>query len=183
MEFDAFDAHSRHIALIDRQTDQLVGTARMVTSTPANLLSSFPMQSVCSPDLLAGLPLDTTVELSRFAISKQRRSATSAALMRMGLVRGLVQLSAELGVTHWCAVMEPTLLRLLGMTSIYFRPLGPMVEFHGTRQPCVNRLEHLLETVYADRPEIWNYLTDGGKIWPKPVENAWQERAGELLAA
>ena len=78
MEFDDFDVRSRHIALIDRQTNQLVGTARMVQPVLASLRSSFPMQTVCSPSLFAKLPLDTTVEVSRFAISKQRRSARSA---------------------------------------------------------------------------------------------------------
>ena len=175
MESDDFDVRSRHIALIDRHTSQLVGTARMVQSVPASACSGFPMQTVCNPSLFEKFPLDTTVEISRFAISKQRRSATSAALMRMGLIRGLVRLSAELGVTHWCAVMEPTLLRLLSMTAIYFEPLGPAVEYHGLRQPCFSRLDRLLERVKQGRPEIWNYLTEGGEIWPRHAEPLFQQ--------
>ena len=183
MEFDDFDVRSRHIALIDRQTNQLVGTARMVQPVLASLRSSFPMQTVCSPSLFAKLPLDTTVEVSRFAISKQRRSARSAALMRMGLVQGLVRLSAELGVTHWCAVMEPTLLRLLRMTAIHFEPLGPAVEYHGLRQPCFNRLDRLLDGVYEERPEIWNYLTEGGETWPRQGDPICQQGSDRRLAA
>ena len=183
MEFDDFDVRSRHIALIDRQTSELVGTARMVRSVPGSLRSSFPMQTVCSPSLFNKLPLDTTVEVSRFAISKQRRSATSAVLMRMGLVQGLVRLSAELGVTHWCAVMEPTLLRLLRMTSIYFEPLGPLVEYHGLRQPCFNSLDGLLDAVCEERPEIWHYLTEGGKTWQGQRAPIWQQGSNQRLAA
>lgn len=183
MEYDEFDQQSRHIALIDRQTNQLVGTARLVRSTPGNLHGSFPMQTVCSPFLLEKLPFDTTAEASRFAISKQRRSPRSAALLRVGLFQGLIRLSAELGLTHWCGVLEPALLRLLGMTSIYFEPLGPVVEYHGLRQPCFTRLDHFLDRIHAERPEIWDYLTEGGETWPRQSDRIWQQGSDRRLAA
>ena len=175
LEYDEFDQQSRHIALLTRGSDELVGTARIVLPNRNCPNASFPMQEVCDPSLLDRVPLRSSVEISRFAISKQRRSATSAALMRMGLIRGLVRLSAELGVTHWCAVMEPTLLRLLSMTAIYFEPLGPVVEYHGLRQPCFSRLDRLLERVKQGRPEIWDYLTEGGEIWPKYAKPLFQQ--------
>jgi N-acyl-L-homoserine lactone synthetase len=175
LESDEFDHRSRHIALLSRKTDELVGTARMVLPSPHRSQPSFPMQQVCDRSLLNVLPRDTSVEISRFAISKQRRSASSAALMRLGLVQGLVRLSAELDLTHWCAVMDPTLLRLLRMTSIYFQPLGPLVEYHGLRQPCFNQIDALLDAVEAERPALWDYLTEGGKTW--------QGRARQRIAA
>jgi N-acyl-L-homoserine lactone synthetase len=174
-EFDEFDSRSRHVALLVRRTGELVGTARMVLSSPLRPHESFPLQKLCCSSLMTRFPLENTVEISRFAISKQRRGATSAALMRMGLVQGLVRLSAEFGVTHWCAVMEPTLLRLMRSTSIYFQSLGPLVDYHGQRQPCYNRLDLLLEAVKEERPEIWRYLTERGV--------KWQEKSGQLIAA
>ena len=183
LEYDEFDHRSRHVALLNRESDELVGTARLVLHSPKRPHDSFPMQLVCDPSLLDRVPLENAVEISRFAISKQRRSFTSAALMRMGLIQGLVRLSAELGVTHWCAVMEPTLLRLLRMTSIYFRPLGPLVDYHGPRQPCFNRLDHLLDAVKEERPEIWSYLTEGGRTWQTRGDESWQRRVGQRVAA
>ena len=73
-------------------------------------------------------------------------------------------------MTHWCAVMEPTLLRLLRMTSIYFHPLGPVVDYHGKRQPCFNRLDHLLDAVYLERWALWIYLTKGSKVWRERMD-------------
>lgn len=166
LEYDEFDQHSRHVALLNRETDELVGTARMVLPSSKPLHPRFPMQQVCDSVLMDVLPRENCVEISRFAISKQRRSIRSAALMRLGLVQGLVRLSHEMGITHWCAVMEPTLLRLLRMTSIYFHPLGPLVDYHGLRQPCFNRLDNLLDTVAEERPELWNYLTESGRSLP-----------------
>src|SRR3954454_1724840 len=42
----------------------------------------------------------------------------------------------DAGLTHWCALMEPSLVRLLYATGVHFAPLGPMVDAYGRRQPC-----------------------------------------------
>ena len=139
LETDAFDAHARHVVLRRKSTGLVVGTVSLVLSSLDAPERSWPMQRVCDPSLLSHLSPATTAEVSRFAVSKQRRGVSRAgdALMRLALVRGLVQLSNEIGITHWCAVMERTLLRLLQASAIHFQPLGPLVEYHGLRQPAV----------------------------------------------
>ena len=169
LECDEFDHKSRHIALINRQSGEMLGTARLVLPLCHAATPRFPMQLACDPRVLVDLPMATSTEVSRFAISKHRRP-TTAGLMRMALIKGLIRLSGELGITHWCAVMEPTLLRLLRMTSIYFHPLGPLVDYHGLRQPCFNRLDLLLEALYAERPALWDYLTEGSEIWRQKID-------------
>jgi N-acyl amino acid synthase of PEP-CTERM/exosortase system len=130
------------------------------------------MLEVCEPTLLSPLPVRSTAEISRFAISKTRRNIMAPALLRLALVQGLVRLSGELGLTDWCAVMEPTLLRLLRMTSINFLPVGLPVEYHGLRQPCHNRIGDLLDGVANGRPDIWKYLTQDGRFWRRPPRQA-----------
>jgi hypothetical protein len=49
-----------------------------------------------------------------------------------------------------------------------FNPLGPLVEYHGRRQPCWVDLGIMLDRVHAERPDVWNVITDGGRLWPKP---------------
>ena len=44
------------------------------------------------------------------------------------------------------------------------------MEYHGLRQPCFNQLDVLLDSVEAERPAIWNYLTDGGEIWDEKID-------------
>lgn len=165
LEYDEFDARSRHVALWNRDNGELVGTVRMVMPNTESMAHDFPMLHVCDREYLDTLPLRSTVEISRFAISKTRRSSTSSALSRLGLVQGLVKLSGELGMTHWCAVMEPSLLRLLRMTSINFVSVGPLVEYHGLRQPCYNHIGDLLSGVAHGCHEVWRYLTLDGSLW------------------
>jgi N-acyl-L-homoserine lactone synthetase len=166
VEVDEFDANARPVLLRRRSTGEVVGTVRLVLFSPGAVESSFPMQRVCEAPLLSDLPLSTTAEVSRFAISKQRRGANRAgdALMRLALIRGLVQVSYEIGITHWCAVMERTLLRLLQSSGIHFQPLGPLVEYHGLRQPSAGNLDAILDRMKREQPTIWHFVTAGGSF-------------------
>lgn len=95
----------------------------------------------------------------------------------LGLIEGLVAMSGRHGVSHWCAVMEHTLLRLLTRFGIYFQHVGSPVEYHGKRQPCVASLDNLLLGVKRQHYEIWEVLTDRGRLWPDHVR-AYEEAGG-----
>ena len=85
-------------------------------------------------------------------------------MMRLGLIQVLLQMSAQYGITHWCAVMEPTLLRMLAGMAIRFNPIGPPVEYHGLRQPCSCNIAEILQAVTRERPAFWEVLTCGGTL-------------------
>jgi N-acyl amino acid synthase of PEP-CTERM/exosortase system len=91
-----------------------------------------------------------------------------------------VRMSIENGITHWCAVMEPTLLRLLTRLGIHFEPIGPMIEYHGRRQPCYIPLEVLLPRVQRERPDVWDVITRGGKHWADLCHLMSEEVGGSL---
>jgi len=183
LECDVFDAHSVHSLLIHRASGQAMGTVRLVMPVQHDLEHSFPTQLVCSHPLLHQLPLDRMAEISRFCISKQfrRRQGDTlegvssdeggdarqerrslAPLMSLGLMQSLVQMSAERGVTHWFATMDPVLLRLLAAMAIHFEPLGPRVQYHGTRQPGYCEIEPMLERIKREQRALWDVLTGKG---------------------
>jgi N-acyl-L-homoserine lactone synthetase len=160
---DEFDQHAQHVALVSRRSGAVAATARLVLPLADRPEHSFPMQRLCTVALPADMPIQTTADVSCFALSRQRRLDT-AALIRLGLFQGLVRLSGEIGITHWCAIMEPTLLRLLRMTGIPFTPIGPLLVHNSPGQPCYNSISVLLSRVYQERPQVWEYLTDGGLL-------------------
>ena len=166
-EIDEFDARSRHVVIRHQRTGHVVGAARLVLPLLSAIDRSFPMQRVCEPRLLRHLPLQRAGEISRFAISKQRRNFSGAAisLMRLALVQGVVRMSAEAGHTHWLALMEPSLLRLLRSNGFHFQPIGPMVEHHGVRQPVFADVDRLLRKMAQDYREVWDFITAGGRLW------------------
>jgi N-acyl amino acid synthase of PEP-CTERM/exosortase system len=190
-ETDEYDDHSTHSLLIYRPTGTPAGTVRLVLPTPHDLDRSFTLQRVCSHPLLrdrARFPVERTAEVSRFCISKEfrRRWGDGSCVggeisdglemsaeeerrilphLSLGLIESLVRTSVENGITHWCAVMEPTLLRLLTRLGIHFEPIGPLIEYHGRRQPCYIPLNVLLPRVKRERPDVWDVITRGGRHW------------------
>ena len=155
----------------ERHNGRVVGTVRLILPFEGSR-RSLPTQQLCAPGLLDGLPLATTGEVSRFAISKDRRGSDAMAdsLLRLSLVQGAVRMSRDLGVTHWCAVLERSLLRLLRTTAIHFSPVGPCVEYYGLRQPAVADLGVMMARMEREQPRFWHFITGSGEFWPSAME-------------
>ncbi len=166
IETDRFDLRAGHALLTQRSTGRLVGTVRIIASSLTGPSADLPMSGLCESPVIRSLPRRGTGEISRFAISKSLRDANVDGIpLRLGLMRGVVQLSAEMGINNWCAVMEHTLLRLLRGSGIHFQPVGPAVEHHGLRQPCWAPVGQVLGRMRRERPDVWGYVTDGGSLW------------------
>ena len=183
IETDEFDSHAIHSLLVARETGATLGTVRLIMPLPSAPERSFAVQRLLdasSLKVLLSLPVGSMAEVSRFSISRHFRRlmtyapdfgdtdaaflSNSGPLMRLGLIQGLVRMSRQHGITHWCALMEPTLLRMLGAMAIRFRPIGPLVEFRGRRQPCYINVTDMLESVMHERPAFWEMITDGGSL-------------------
>jgi N-acyl-L-homoserine lactone synthetase len=173
LEADEYDARSRHVVLRNREDGQVVGTARLVANTAGATQRDLPMLRYCSADLLSHLPLRTTGEISRFALSKRRRPVGTAPdrLLRLALMRGILRASLDLGLTHWCALMEPTLLRLMRSSGIRFSPLGPLVEAYGLRQPSAAVIDHALSVGRDRHPDLYRFVA-GAAERPALVRNS-----------
>lgn len=167
IEKDQFDHRARHVLVRARRSGRAVGTVRLVRGAVGLRGPQYPMQLATDLPRLRQLPATRTAEVSRFAISKSLRGECAATfgLLRLCLLRGIVALSGELGLTHWCALMEPTLLRLLQMSAIYFQPIGPLVEHHGMRQPSIGPIRQVLDRIRQDCPEVWGFITESGQLW------------------
>jgi len=183
LERDEFDDHSVHALLVHCASQTPIGTVRLVLHKPGELRGSLPIHQVCQQSEVDFLPCETTAECSRFAISKHSRATvqrlgnraqTLADVARsgiphitIGLIGAALRLSFANGVTHVCAVMEPTLLRLLWRFGIRFQPVGPRVNHHGWRQPCFAKLSTLMAGIERERNDVWETVTDGGQLWPR----------------
>jgi N-acyl-L-homoserine lactone synthetase len=178
-EADEYDGRSRHVTLRCRASGALVGTVRLVARQTEWAPGSLPMLRHCDPALFGMLPAHTTGEISRFSLSKRRRSEgrTPEPLLRLGLMQGILRASRELGLTHWCALMEPTLLRLLNASGVRFLPLGPTVEYCGRRQSAVAAIDFALADGRRRRPDLYNLLVGMGERSGDPAASSWMNRA------
>lgn len=143
--------------------------------------------------ILQGVPRDSIAEISRFAISKdfKRRfgeAGTVAGIgpdrdkyfeqdvggkrviphLILGLFAAVFRMSVERKITHWYAVMDLSLLRLLSRFGIDFVPVGDMVDYHGLRQPCLGNVEEAVNKLWEKHLDAWNLVTVDGALWPAP---------------
>jgi len=177
-EIDEYDDRSVHALLRHKATGMPIGAVRLILPHPGMPQDSFPMQQVCRHPTLndpARFPVRRTAEVSRFCLSKNARRhlgdqfANDKELVpyfTLGLIRGLVQLSVANDISHWCIVVEPALLRFLKRLGLNFEPVGPLVDYHGMRQPCHADLEKLLAHCKIVRPDVWSVITGDGTLWP-----------------
>ena len=184
-ERDAWDRRSVHSLVRHRDTGHAVGVVRLVLPDRAKPDAPFPLE-VCCGQRLGRFPGDawevprrSTAEISRFAVSKQVSERISTPKCRtmepqhhfrphitMGLFAAIVRMSARHGVTHWFAMMEPTLLRLLTRFGVHFQVIGPTVEHRGGRVPALASVEDLLGRMLRERPDVWALATGEGQIRP-----------------
>jgi len=140
-----------------------------------------------------GIPRCSIAEISRFAVSRdfKRRLGEAGHIagvgpdnekyvkkdpygkrliphLILGLFVAIVKLSAEHHVTHWYAVMDVSLLRLLSRFGINFIPIGEPVDYHGLRQPCFGAVDDVLAGIWGKRHDIWQLITADGSVWPAP---------------
>jgi N-acyl amino acid synthase of PEP-CTERM/exosortase system len=191
MESDANDASALHSLLVHRASGSVVGTARLILPKSDQGRFTLPIRDVCRHELLLRdsptLPWGLAAEVSRFAISKTLRrrasdqsgettSVGSFSLgddprrvipnASLGLIQATTAMLAKAGAKYLCAVMEPTLLRMLKRLGLHFTHLGPLVEYHGQRQPCYADWDALLARVWVERRDVWELITRDGELWP-----------------
>lgn len=173
LESDDFDDVSTHFIASEKYSGKVVGTARIIHAEEKGLpaLNNFKLQKKLLPDI----PLSQVGEISRLAISKEyRRQAVDKAIqgdkiislqsrnvdMRLrrkfetdlvcGLYYSIYQESIDCGITHLFAVMADSLYAILQRWGLEFKPVGPVVDYHGLRRPYIAAIEeniHCFERV------------------------------------
>lgn len=164
LESDDFDSVSTHFLVSETGSGDAVGTARIIHAEKKGL----PVLKYCNfkRELLPDVPMKQVGEISRLAVSKEyRRRAVDrimvgkknvrfydkqqlAAQRRRfqtnlvcGLYCSIYRESVELGLTHLFGVMSEGLYTILQKRGLEFKPVGPVIEYHGLRRPYIAAVE------------------------------------------
>jgi len=187
LEFDEYDYRSEHCLLMYRPSNTFIGTVRLILADPQHSNLPYPIEKFdilrrTSRDKMWKPPRTKLAEISRFAVSKQFKRRGSESLfphgiteslneidwhtikrwyphITLGLFQAILHMSRQHGVEYWYAIMEPSLIRLLSRTGIKFTPVGPLVEYHGLRQPCIGVVENILDGIQSFRYDVWEFIT------------------------
>ena len=171
LERDEFDAHAVHSVLVDRHTNMAIGTVRLILPRHDRPELSFPIQQLLQHPALgaesAHFPLTRTAEVSRFSLSRQIHrhwSTKCGPLARLGLMQALVRMSVQNGITHWCGILEPKLIRMFAAMALNLNAIGDPVEHRGLRQGCWCNIAEALNLMRDVRPSLWAVLTEDGAL-------------------
>jgi N-acyl amino acid synthase of PEP-CTERM/exosortase system len=192
MEMDEYDMHSSHSLVRCRASGHHAGLVRLVLPDPVDPDKPLPMEEFCDENTgidLSAIPRESLAEISRFCISKASRRVCSENVasdaasgcaddldvdaykrllphLTLGLFAGIVRMSRQHNITHWLAVMEPTFLRFLTRFGIHLQKIGPLIDYHGQRQPAIGLIDEVLAGIHAQRKDVWEAITDCGAVWP-----------------
>jgi len=183
-EQDDLDERSVQGIVMHRKSRLVCGTARLVLPKEREDEPEGTFFALCPhADLL---PEASTAEVSRFSSSKvlkrqcelfpdTRRFMEQSPLLpylTVSLIAFTLQEAVRNDITHLCAIMKPSLMRLLGQFGVHFLPLGDLVEHHGRRQPCYVPMNKLLIDMAREHPRVWEIATDYGRIFEEEKEQA-----------
>jgi N-acyl amino acid synthase of PEP-CTERM/exosortase system len=178
-ETDIDDDRAVHALLVHRRTGAYAGTARVILPSADEPHRLLPTQRILASEGRTLTARGAMAEISRFLVSKQFRrrggeelysdvagpgegvagpsERRMAPYITFGLIRGVLEICAEYRITHLCAVMDPALIRILRRFGLDFEKIGDLVDHRGTLQPCVARLEDLVEHSRANGTPLWQY--------------------------
>jgi len=189
-EEDAFDARSDHYLILHRRTGIHAATVRLILPESTAPDAPYPIELHClldervyDPSLRARLG-----EISRFSVSKvfKRRLGEAGSVagvasnidvyfenderrilphISLGLFAAVMRMAHAHGISHCYAVMEPALVRLLGRFGVVFRRIGPDIEYHGLRVPCITTADEALPSIRLVAPQVWDLITNRGELF------------------
>jgi len=192
-EIDIYDERSVHCLIRHRESGICAATARMVLHDANDDEAIFPIEKFCKQTFddvgldVSTMPRNEIAEISRFAVSKhfKRRVGESRTLagvgpdteqyckqndrvrllphITLGLFAAVMKMSHDNNLKYWYAVMEPSLLRLLGRFGIHFGKIGGLIHYHGKRQVCFISVGQLLKRLYSERSDVWELMTNRGE--------------------
>lgn len=199
IEKDSYDDHAIHYLLYHKETDEAVGTVRIVLPRQEKLLHSFPLQFICDHPLLHMEDrVGTFCEISRLCMSQKFRKrpedgkilpayfdqdqnmylnhATNVRVRRaipfapLGLLQAAFEGALNHGLTDCICILDPEQLYSLQRIGLSYRVLGPRLDMNGPQQPVIFNIKHALDNMILQNPPCWEVVSDRGRLHLKANE-------------
>ncbi|RED52073.1 PEP-CTERM/exosortase system-associated acyltransferase [Aestuariispira insulae] len=195
LERDSFDAHAEHILLVYKPTGTAIGTVRLIKPRPDNWQRSFPVQGLCDFEHLRDAEfIRGACEFSRLCISGSLRAEAKDHLQNVyarsrhlasyerPLVRNIISMTMlgiigvaferalKNGLTNILGIMEPYHINRLHRSGMIFHPIGPRIDYHGTRQPFVTNILETFRHAVEHHNDIWAVVSQLGRIHSLALE-------------
>jgi N-acyl-L-homoserine lactone synthetase len=153
LEKDKYDSQSKHF-IVTRDSQNIVGTARLICSTSENECLPLMQHIDCSSMRKANC-----VEVSRVAL---RGNKTSKIYLILGLFRLIFQYCKRHHISHLLFATEPVMVKLIEKVRIPFDVIGENFEYLGSETvpiaiPICDSREVALSKA---NPDFYQWFTD-----------------------
>ena len=212
LESDEYDMGSIHSLVRHRESNHVLGVVRLVLPDKVNPDRPFPIEQhfghVFENSILQKFDFSghDIAEVSRFAISQQSvknilSSSSQSSLeslmtyrraakellphISLGLIAMLFVISQQHQLNYWYAAMEPSLNRRLSRLGIRFTRIGPVIDYHGKRQPMIGKVDDLLRNIYYEKNDLFQLIKSmgGAQYFDEELSMNICTEPGELVTA
>ena len=183
LDTDAYDSHSVHSLLTHRSTGNTIGTVRLVLPWTAARGARFPCSG--SPARLPAMPwrrFRSRAPRDLALLDRQElppahaRPGIEATLtpeewrkmlfhLPLGLVRSCIEMSVREGITH-CGDDGTGPAAPADPARHPFQSARAPGQSPWTAAAVLGRPGRMLRRVFDERPDVWDVITDGGRLWP-----------------
>ncbi|MES2626356.1 MAG: PEP-CTERM/exosortase system-associated acyltransferase [Pseudomonadota bacterium] len=119
---------------------------------------TFPKPEVRSNGEVSCEDISSTVESATVNPTATKQDKADITL---GIYKTIYQISKRRGITHWCAAMEKSLLRLMGRFHFAFTPIGPELDYYGPVTPYVVTLAEIEKGLRQHCPATYADFING----------------------
>lgn len=177
-ERDQYDKRSQHCLIRHRDSDEFVGVVRLIMPNSQDLTERFPVEDHCQKavnwsSINPKLPSRRRLgEVSRFSLSRnlerlaEGHEGTTLSRSRLqhntlvGLIAAVIGLTCQSGITHFYAMMEPALVKLLARFGVPCHSIGQVVEYRGQRVPTLGSIPDITSSICSDHPDTWKIVAE-----------------------
>jgi GNAT superfamily N-acetyltransferase len=170
-EYGAYEARSRFVAVIDDESGDALGTARLITAGAGPVktvvdVAGEPWHLPVADSLgAAGLAPPTVWDVASLAVDPRYRAGSAGAEISIALCHGIWRYARNCGVPGLVTILDDRVRRLVRAMGLPWYPMAGATSrpYLGSpaSTPCVFVMRTAEEEVYGARPDLAPALDHG----------------------
>lgn len=170
-EYGAYEARSRFVAVIDEESGNALGTARLITAGASPVktvvdVAGEPWHLPVADSLgTAGLAPPTVWDVASLAVDPRYRAGSAGAEVSLALCHGIWRYARNCGVPGLVTILDDRVRRLVRAMGLPWYPMAGASSqpYLGSpaSTPCVFVMRTAEEEVYDARPDLAPSLDHG----------------------
>jgi hypothetical protein len=165
---DEFDVFSSHKLIFYKPTQQCIAHVRLICPNKG-LEKPLPIEIAGKNSFkkwfhTTDIPREYLGEISQVTILPSFRTK----LAILGTLKAIFQMCNENSIYFFMMAIEPRINRVFHALGIELHPVSDIFKYYGNKKCYLGFAEEICQQIQAKNPEVWNIISDAGRIdFPK----------------